>query len=79
MVEEVALESLRLSGRFVRRVWLHMELNPGCVSKFFPLILHRNLAFVRRTRKAVLEKIEYGELSEWSMVQHSKCCVPKGT
>lgn len=21
----------------------------------------------------------YGELSEWSKVQHSKCCVPKGT
>ena len=21
----------------------------------------------------------HGELSEWSKVQHSKCCVPKGT
>lgn len=74
MVEEVALERLSPFGQFVRREWLNSGLFLRCTSEFSLVILHRNLAFFQMSCKAVLEKIEYGELSEWSMVQHSKSC-----
>lgn len=54
-VEEVALESLQPAGRFVRREWRDGGIFPGYASGFYPLILHRNLAFFRKGCKAVLD------------------------
>ena len=53
--EEVALESLQPAGRFVRREWRDGGIFSGYGSGFYPLILHRNLAFFRKVCKAVLD------------------------
>lgn len=55
MVQEEALESLQPAGRFVRREWRDGGIAPEYGSVFYPLILHRNLAFFRKDCKAVLD------------------------
>ena len=72
MVDGAALERLSPFGQFVRKEWLNSGLFLGCASDFSYVILHRNLAFFQISCKTVLEKIEYGELSEWSKVRNSK-------
>lgn len=73
MVEEVALESLQPTGRFVRREWRDGGSFPGYASGFYPLILHRNLAFFRKVCKAVLEKLNMEMYSRGRKREHSKC------
>lgn len=55
MVEEVALESLQPAGRFVRHEWRDGGIFPGYGSGYYPLILHRKLAFFRKVCKVVLD------------------------
>ena len=40
-------------------------------------ISYRSCVFFLHSSGAGITLEIYGELSEWSMVQHSKCCVPK--
>ena len=61
----------------------HFSRNPVFPSFFLPYFLKtsgmpRKVA-VENERKSCKIKLGYGELSEWSKVQHSKCCVPQGT
>ena len=72
-VEEVALESLQPAGRFVRRQWRDGGIFQGYASGFYPLILHRNLAFFRKACKAVLEKLNMEMYSRGRKREHSKC------
>lgn len=72
MVEEVALESLQPAGRFVRREWRDGGIFPRYASDFYPLILHRNLAFFRKVCKAVLEKLNMEMYSRGRKREHSK-------
>ena len=76
MVEEVALESLQPAGRFVRREWRDGGISPGYASGYYPLILHRNLAFFRKGCKAVLEKLNMEMYSRGRKREHSKVCSP---
>ena len=71
-VEEVALESLQPAGRFVRREWRDGGIFPRYASDFYPLILHRNLAFFRKVCKAVLEKLNMEMYSRGRKREHSK-------
>ena len=73
MVDGAALESLQPAGRFVRRDWRDGGIFPGYKSGYYPLILHRNLAFFRKVCKAVLEKLNMEMYSRGRKREHSKC------
>ena len=80
-MQTVALESLQPAGRFVRREWRDGGISPGYAPGYYPLILHRNLAFFRKVCKAVLEKLNKAVLEKLNMEmysrgrkrEHSKC------
>ena len=61
----------------------HYLSNPVFPSFFLPYFLKTSgtsrKVEVENKRKSCKIKLGHGELSEWSKVQHSKCCVPKGT
>src|SRR5699024_4265909 len=73
-LQTVALESLQPAGRFVRRKWRDGGISPGYGSGYYPLILHRNLAFFRKVCKAVLEKLNMEMYSRGRKREHSKVC-----
>ena len=67
--EEAWLENKPPSSQFI---------SPSpCAAWFLRILIHGNASNQSTVFYQNSEIQKYGELSEWSKVQHSKCCVPK--